>query len=145
MNIKHLILIFVASACVACNPKDMVVPGMELSELAYNDWLHVHSDTIPQPNNPLAPPAENTITIQGELLYLPRVEGAAVKSRNMYLLYTDGPQKLRFDDSMLEGLYLGDTIAVTGYVYAKDNYGAYCMRTKNITLVAPYKDRQDKE
>ena len=112
-------------ACVVCScaddtpwPKDEVHDY--LKKLTSSDMQGALSaDTITPPSNPLAPREENTYTIAGVLIvsYDNHPAVRTLQNGNHYYVLDKYKKYMRFDNPILQGLTIGDTIGVTGELY----------------------------
>lgn len=112
-------------ACVVCScaddtpwPKDEVHDY--LNKLTSSEMQGALSaDTITPPSNPLAPREENTYTIAGVLIvsYDNHPAVRTLQNGNHYYVLDKYKKYMRFDNPILQGLTIGDTIGVTGELY----------------------------
>lgn len=112
-------------ACVVCScaddtpwPKDEVHDY--LKKLTSSEMQGALSaDTITPPSNPLAPREENTYTIAGVLIvsYDNHPAVRTLQNGHHYYVLDKYKKYMRFDNPILQGLTIGDTIGVTGELY----------------------------
>ncbi len=121
---KKILYVFLL-ACVVCScaddtpwPKDEVHDY--LNKLTSSEMQGALSaDTITPPSNPLAPREENTYTIAGVLIvsYVNHPAVRTLQNGHHYYVLDKYKKYMRFDNPILQGLTIGDTIGVTGELY----------------------------
>ena len=121
---KKILYVFLL-ACVVCScADDKHLPNDEvhdyLKKLTSSEMQGALSaDTITPPSNPLAPREENTYTIAGVLVVSSDNHPAVrtLQNGNHYYVLDKYKRYMRFDNPILQGLTIGDTIGVTGELY----------------------------
>ena len=121
---KKILYVFLL-ACVVCScADDKHLPNEEvhdyLQKLTSIDMQgSLSADTITPPSNPLAPREENTYTIAGVLIvsYDNHPAVRTLQNGNHYYVLDKYKKYMRFDNPILQGLTIGDTIGVTGELY----------------------------
>lgn len=142
---KVLYLILLACLVCSCENVDVAEPNVHdhLTMLTHSDMQGpLSADTITPPSNPLAPRQENTYTVAG-VLVVSYTNYPAVETLNhpmFYQLLNQYKGNMRFDDPILRGLAIGDTIGVTGELYKNNN--AYFIIPSEIAVISPFKEVQ---
>ena len=142
---KVLYLILLACLVCSCKIADVDKPNVHdhLQKLTSSDMNgSLSADTITPPSNPLAPRQENTYTVAG-VLVVSYTNYPAVETLNhpmFYQLLDQYKVNMRFDDPILQGLTIGDTIGVTGELYKYNN--AYFIIPSEIAVISPFKEVQ---
>lgn len=151
MHKPYIILLLAATILASCaldKREDPASPNLsDPTQLTENQKIHLYRDTITPPINPLVPPTEDTYTLLGTLdvIYLNDNRAARPALRSLqynayYLLYRDN-HFAYFNDPLLQGLCIGDTISVTGEVLSGG--GNYLLEMQEVRLVAPTQKRKE--
>lgn len=150
---KPYILLFVATILASCSmeksdPTDDSALDSPV-HLTEDQKTHLYHDTITPPSNPLVPPTENTYTMLGRLDVVYQVGNRAARpalrslqNNTSYKLYRDN-HFAYFNDPLLQGLRIGDTISVTGDVMIDGAWRNYILQMQEVHLVAPTQERQE--
>lgn len=153
MHKPYIILLLAATILASCATKDGSYPDSPGEEfpvsLTEDQKTYLYHDTITPPSNPLVPPTENTYTVLGTLdVFNLNASRAArpilcsLQTGIFYYLYR-GNHFAYFNDPLLQGLCIGDTISVTGDVLRTDGKWNYVLQMYEVNLVAPTQARQE--
>lgn len=103
----------------------------------------VYQDTITPPSNPLLPPSDGLVCISGALVRTVVATNAfsagvrAASSGHTYILLSDSTY-MRFNNPLLSGLHMADTIAVTGVLFQNRLNEQFYIEARAIDLISPY-------
>lgn len=148
-RIRIILPVLLLAVMVSCCQKGDDYPGDPNAADFYNlqptDTRIIYQDTITPPSNPLTPPSDKAVCVRGALTRTwvsDNACSAAIRTdRSTVYVLARGASYMRFNDPLLAGLHMADTLAVTGEVFDRPPYyTSYLIKVERIELLAAYND-----